>query len=288
VTPAEGPALRPAGTYLITGGTGRLGVRVATHLAATGLHPTLVLLGRKAAERPDLVDELESLGATAESAGCDVTDHEALSALLDDVTERHGPVHGVLHLAGPAPDATATDAFGPRAFGLAALARAFAGRPVLDLFATVTRSRPDAADAVLTALAATGAPPAARTLVVSAPQPTDAALLLDLLRAYTPTHVTIRQTTAQEAAPTLQAPEPAPTERDATTARLRELWTGLLGWPEIADGADFFDIGGNSLTAVELVSHIHDEFGVDLGIAALFDYPTLDALAAQIDRKKAA
>ncbi|MFD8084536.1 type I polyketide synthase [Kitasatospora sp. NPDC059722] len=295
VTPAEGPALRPAGTYLITGGTGRLGVRVARGLAATGLHPTLVLVGLKAAERPELLAELASLGATVESAACDVTDHAALTALLDDVTGRHGPVHGVLHLAGPAPDAAEADAFGPRAFGLATLARAFAGRPALDLFATVTRSRPDAADAVLTALAATSAPPAARTLVVSTPRPTDATLLLELLQAHTPTHVTIRHVPDQasqegqegrKAEPAPAPPVALPTERDATTARLRELWTGLLGWPEIADGADFFDIGGNSLTAVELVSHIHDEFGVDLGIAALFDYPTLDALAAQIERKK--
>ncbi|MEE1784601.1 SDR family NAD(P)-dependent oxidoreductase [Streptomyces sp. SP17BM10] len=289
VTPPEGPALRPAGTYLITGGTGRLGARVARGLAATGLHPTLVLAGLKAAERPDLVAELESLGATVESAACDVTDHAALTALLDDITDRHGPVHVVLHLAGPAADAAEGDAFGPRAFGLAALTRAFVGRPALDLFATVTRSRPDAADAVLTALAATSAPPAARTLVVSTPLPADPALLLELLQSHTPTHVTIRQLTDEPQAEAEAAPTTAvQSERDTTTTRLRELWTGLLGWPEIADGADFFDIGGNSLTAVELVSHIHDEFGVDLGIAALFDYPTLDALAAQIERKQAA
>ncbi|MGW2248833.1 type I polyketide synthase [Kitasatospora sp. NPDC001660] len=290
VAPVESPALRPAGTYLITGGTGRLGAQVARLLAATGLRPTLVLLGREAAERPDLVAELESLGATVEPAAGDVTDHQALTALLDDVARRHGPVHGVLHLAGPAPDATAADAFGPRAFGLLTLARAFAGRPPLDLFVTVTRNGPDAADAVLAALTATGAPPATRTLVVSTPQPADTALLLELLNAQTPSRVTIRQIGqigARSAEPVAQAAGPAPTDRAATTSRLRELWTGLLGWPEIADDADFFDIGGNSLTAVELVSHIHDQFGVDLGIAALFDYPTLDALAAQIDRKKA-
>ncbi|MQS10734.1 SDR family NAD(P)-dependent oxidoreductase [Streptomyces kaniharaensis] len=309
VAPAPGSALRPAGTYLITGGTGRLGGTLARALAATGMRPVLVLLGRKAAAKPELLAELEALGATVELAACDVTDRQALSTLLDDVTSRHGTVHGVLHVAGP--DSPAADVFGPRVFGLAALARAFASRPPLDLFVTVTGhpAPPDdpdraAADAVLTALAATGAPAAARTLTVAWPrpgQPDDpataqrgAALLLDLLHAHTPSKVMIRQLTdwsaksAAESVPPDRQPEAAeagPQGTD-TMGRLHELWTGLLGWPEIAHDADFFDLGGNSLTAVELVTRIHHEFGVDLDIAALFDYPTLDALADQIDRRK--
>lgn len=93
------------------------------------------------------------------------------------------------------------------------------------------------------------------------------------------------------------APQPAPVAAGGsavavaapvtTAGRLRGLWSALLGRPEIADDADFFDLGGNSLTAVELMAEVHGEFGVDLGLVTLFDHPTLDALAAQIDRRKA-
>src|ERR1022692_3062540 len=62
-------------------------------------------------------------------------------------------------------------------------------------------------------------------------------------------------------------------------ARLTELWARAIGQADIAVDADFFDLGGNSLTAVELMSDIRGAFGVDLSIAALFDYPTIASLA---------
>jgi acyl-coenzyme A synthetase/AMP-(fatty) acid ligase/thioesterase domain-containing protein/acyl carrier protein len=45
---------------------------------------------------------------------------------------------------------------------------------------------------------------------------------------------------------------------------------------------DFFDVGGDSLSAIELVAWISDEFGVDLGVAAVIEAPTIEALAARI------
>jgi acyl carrier protein len=73
----------------------------------------------------------------------------------------------------------------------------------------------------------------------------------------------------------------------ATADRLRRLWTAILGEDDIAQNADFFDLGGNSFTAMELMSKVRAEFGVELGIVALFDNSTLDALAEQIDRRVA-
>lgn len=335
LTPGAAPPLAEGGVYLLTGGTGGLGAVVARQLAGTGLRPVLVLTGRKGAASPELLAELAELGATAESAACDVTDQAALAALLDDVERRHGPVRGVFHLAGVAGSgmvaftstAKAAAAFDPKVFGTLALARAFAGRPPLDLFvAFSSRSALEgvaggadyaAANAVLAALVRTGVPRAERLLAVDWPRwgevgmgaaaggpgglPTErgGALLLELLSARTPRHVTVRhhvdgRPSAAPAAPAAVAVSAPPADtvaapaEDATTAgRLRELWTALLGRTGIGPDADFFDLGGNSLTAVELMSRVRGAFGIDLGLVTLFDHPTLQELAEQIDRREA-
>lgn len=71
----------------------------------------------------------------------------------------------------------------------------------------------------------------------------------------------------------------------STIDRLRQLYTAILGEGGIAPDTGFFDLGGNSLTAVELMSRVRAEFGVELGVAALFDHPTPGGLASQIDRQ---
>jgi len=66
--------------------------------------------------------------------------------------------------------------------------------------------------------------------------------------------------------------------------RLRNLWVETLGVSDIADDDDFFDIGGNSLSAVELVSRIREQFGVELNVGVLFDAPTVAHLATMIEQ----
>ena len=87
---------------------------------------------------------------------------------------------------------------------------------------------------------------------------------------------------AADHAPVSTGPDQAPA---TVTERLRRLWIGILGIDDVAQDTDFFDLGGNSLTAVELMAKVRAEFAVELGVVTLFDHPTLDALAAQIDRR---
>jgi len=97
----------PAGTVLITGGTGGLGRLVARHLAERGARH-LLLVGRRgpAAEGADeLIAELAELGATASAAACDAADREQLSALLQDIPAAH-PLSAVVHAAGVLDDGT--------------------------------------------------------------------------------------------------------------------------------------------------------------------------------------
>jgi phthiocerol/phenolphthiocerol synthesis type-I polyketide synthase E len=61
--------------------------------------------------------------------------------------------------------------------------------------------------------------------------------------------------------------------------RLAKLWHHILGVHPADGEADFFELGGNSLSAAELMSAIGTEFGTRISIVALFDHPSLDALA---------
>jgi phthiocerol/phenolphthiocerol synthesis type-I polyketide synthase E len=71
------------------------------------------------------------------------------------------------------------------------------------------------------------------------------------------------------------AAAPAPAD---TGTRLRELWTQALGSAPAHDQVDFFDSGGDSLAAVELMARIRASFGIELSIGLLLDLRTFDAL----------
>ncbi|MFF8732839.1 type I polyketide synthase, partial [Streptomyces sp. NPDC015171] len=100
----EPAALDPDGTVLITGGTGSLGALLARHLVARHGIRHLVLAsrrGRTAEGAAELVAELTELGATEVTvAACDVTDREAVAALLTETRRGGRPLTAVVHTAG--------------------------------------------------------------------------------------------------------------------------------------------------------------------------------------------
>ncbi|AYN38259.1 SDR family NAD(P)-dependent oxidoreductase [Streptomyces dangxiongensis] len=100
-TPVE---LDPEGTVLITGGTGSLGGLLARHLVARHGVRHLVLAsrrGRAAGGAAELVAELTGLGAAdVRVASCDVTDRDAVAALLAETRRAGRPLTGVVHTAG--------------------------------------------------------------------------------------------------------------------------------------------------------------------------------------------
>jgi len=61
------------------------------------------------------------------------------------------------------------------------------------------------------------------------------------------------------------------------------LWRELLGIQRIGRQDDFFEAGGHSLLAMQLVRRIRDRFGVDLLLRNLFEHPTVAALAEAIE-----
>jgi acyl transferase domain-containing protein/acyl carrier protein len=93
---------RPRGTVLVTGGTGALGSAVARWLARAGAE-RLVLVSRRGHAAPGaavLETDLAALGAKVVFRDCDVSDGQAVAALLASEPD----VTSVVHMAGVLPE----------------------------------------------------------------------------------------------------------------------------------------------------------------------------------------
>ena len=69
------------------------------------------------------------------------------------------------------------------------------------------------------------------------------------------------------------------TELEATVAAV---WRQVLRVDEVGIDDDFFDLGGNSLVAVELIARIRQAAGVRLPMRSLFETPTVAGLAERV------
>ncbi len=85
------------------------------------------------------------------------------------------------------------------------------------------------------------------------------------------------------------APEPStakgPQVLDDRERALVSLWEGLLGRPGIGVTDNFFQLGGQSLLAVEMTSAIERDLGVALAPADVFQRPTVRELAGLIEQQ---
>ena len=65
----------------------------------------------------------------------------------------------------------------------------------------------------------------------------------------------------------------------AITSALIDLWQEALGVDAVDADDDFFDLGGNSITAIRLIPLITERLGVEPGVADIFENPTPRSLA---------
>ncbi|WP_157937754.1 non-ribosomal peptide synthetase, partial [Oceaniglobus roseus] len=70
-----------------------------------------------------------------------------------------------------------------------------------------------------------------------------------------------------------------------TAQALADIWGAVLNLSpdEMADDDNFFALGGHSLLATRVISRIRTGFAIDLPLRALFEHPTIGALAPVID-----
>lgn len=64
-----------------------------------------------------------------------------------------------------------------------------------------------------------------------------------------------------------------------TTRQLTRIWEDLLGVRPIEADQNYFDLGGDSLLAVQMFAQVDKVFGVKLPVATLFEAPTVGELA---------
>lgn len=94
--------LDPAGSVLITGGTGILGGALARHLVVEHGIRHLILLSRRGHGAPgaaELLAELTAAGATVDLKACDAADRDALAGVLGEIPDDR-PLTAVVHAAG--------------------------------------------------------------------------------------------------------------------------------------------------------------------------------------------
>ncbi len=91
-------------TVIVTGGGSGIGRCTAHELAALGAR--VLLVGRKAEKLQKVAGEIAEDGGLAHWQACDIRDEDAVKALVAQLIEGFGPIHGLVNNAGgqyPAP-----------------------------------------------------------------------------------------------------------------------------------------------------------------------------------------
>lgn len=69
---------------------------------------------------------------------------------------------------------------------------------------------------------------------------------------------------------------------DGVEAAVANIWRRVLGRPEVGLNVNFFEVGGTSLKAVQVIAMIRKEMKQNLSIISLFECPTVKLLAARL------
>ncbi|MFE6503733.1 SDR family NAD(P)-dependent oxidoreductase [Kitasatospora sp. NPDC057738] len=354
----ESPVVRKDGVYLVTGGTGGLGLALAGHLAAAGARIALTartrlpdaaqwdswLAGNPGKGRlADTVRELVRLrdaGAELLVFQADVSDRAAMSEAVRRTTQRWGAIHGAFHTAGVAGGGliqlkdlrAAAEVLLPKVHGTLVLEEVLADQELdfLVLFGSnganigsVGQVDYCAANCFLDAFAqdrgrtrrvisidwgpwreigmavGTAAPSGVEQVDERAMSPAEGLRALDTILAgvsesqviVSPAELsalfenafsleqgdTAEPRSAAHERPDILTEFVAP--RGDTERAICELWQELLGIETVGIQDSFFDLGGNSLIAIQLVSTINTRLGTKLALGDLYEGLTAAHLA---------
>jgi thioesterase domain-containing protein/acyl carrier protein len=82
-----------------------------------------------------------------------------------------------------------------------------------------------------------------------------------------------------------RADEATDAPHTAVERALAEIWCDVLELDQVGAGDDFFDVGGESLSATLMMVEVQKKFGLKLPLSVLQSAPTLGALARAIERQ---
>jgi amino acid adenylation domain-containing protein len=71
--------------------------------------------------------------------------------------------------------------------------------------------------------------------------------------------------------------------RTATEERVAALYAHVLNLEAVGINDNFFDLGGHSLLATQVISRVREDFQVEVPVYTLFEAPTVEGLAENID-----
>jgi amino acid adenylation domain-containing protein len=71
--------------------------------------------------------------------------------------------------------------------------------------------------------------------------------------------------------------------RTPTEEVLVSVWSEVLGLEQVGADDNFFELGGHSLLATQVISRVREVFQIELPLRALFEAPTLAALAQRLE-----
>jgi acyl carrier protein len=86
----------------------------------------------------------------------------------------------------------------------------------------------------------------------------------------------------QDIKPTFVAPR-TPTEKF-----IAEIWTQMLGVPQVGIHDNFFELGGHSLLAYQVISRLGEAYHVEISMRTIFDTPTIAGLALSVTKMQMA
>jgi acyl carrier protein len=65
---------------------------------------------------------------------------------------------------------------------------------------------------------------------------------------------------------------------------IAEIWAEVLKLDKFSIHENFFDLGGHSLKATQVISRVRETFRIDLSVRVLFEAPTVAELASRVEQ----
>jgi iturin family lipopeptide synthetase B len=74
-------------------------------------------------------------------------------------------------------------------------------------------------------------------------------------------------------------------DTNSIEAVLTSVWKAVLQIDGVGTREHFLDLGGNSITAIQIISSIHEVYGVELSMNEFFKCLTIAELSDELKRK---